>query len=92
MHQFTRFFFSTNFNFPEILTLTAHEFCKEKILTKLFFSGLWDRLLRTHGIRINLHSSHSSPCKENFEKEIVLRKFLQYKVRNIFETYKEKNK
>ena len=31
--------FSTNFNFTEILTLTAHEFCKGKILTKLLFSG-----------------------------------------------------
>ena len=84
--------FSINFNFPAILTLTAHEFCQEKILTKLFFSGLRDRLLRTNVIHIDLYSSRSSPCKKNFEKAIVLRKFLQYRVRNIFETYKEKNK
>ena len=75
------------------MTLTAHEFCKEKILVKPFFSGLQNRLLlQTNDIYIDLHSSHSSPCKKNFEKAIVLRNFLQYKVRNIYETYKEKNK
>ena len=83
---------STNFNFPEILTLTAHEFCNEKILVKHFFSGLQDRLSRTNDIHIDLHSSRSSPYKKNFEKAIVLRKSLQPKVRNIYETYKEKNK
>ena len=91
MHQFIRSL-ALIFNFLEILTLTAHEFCKEEILVKPFFSGLRDRLFRTDDIHIDLHSSRSSPCKKNFEKAIVLRKFLQYKVRNIYETYKEKNK
>ena len=91
MHQFIGFL-ALIFNFPEILTLTAHEFCNEKILVKPFFSGLQDRLFWTNDTHIDLHSSCSSPCKKNFEKAIVLRKFLQYKVRNIYETYKEKNK
>ena len=37
MHQFIKFL-ALIFNFPEILTLTAHEFCNEKILVKPFFS------------------------------------------------------